>query len=56
MTAAARWALRVIALLMLLATAAMLLACGGGDPDEQPTDQLPAPPPLDCKARPEVCR
>lgn len=54
MIAAARWALRTIAPLMLLAIAAMLFGCGGGDPDDDPVDQ--PPPVLDCKARSEVCK
>lgn len=54
MTTAARWALRTITLLMLLATAAMLFGCGGGDPEDDPADQ-PAPG-LNCVARPEACK
>lgn len=33
----------------------LLSGCGGGDPEEPPRDQ-PPPLPLDCRARPEVCR
>lgn len=39
---------------LLLWTAALLVGCGGGDPNDTPVDQ--PPPALDCKARPEVCR
>jgi hypothetical protein len=51
MSAAGR-ALRTLLLATVLACA--LSACGGGDHDDEETDQTPRPP-LDCKARPELC-
>jgi hypothetical protein len=38
--------------LAALILAALLCACGGGDPDEDPA--FTGPP--DCKARPELCK
>lgn len=34
--------------------ACALAACGGGDHEEEEAEQTPRPP-LDCKARPELC-
>lgn len=55
MTTAARWALRTITLLMLLATAAMLFGCGGGDLEDEPIADQPTLG-LNCNARHEVCK
>lgn len=43
-------ALALVGLCALL----VLAGCGGGEPDEDPPP--PPRPPLDCKARPELCR
>jgi hypothetical protein len=45
---------RLWRLLLALATVGIVGACGGGDSDEE--SEPPAVPPLDCKARPELCR
>lgn len=49
----ARIALYVIALLFIVATAATLAGCGGGDNQE---DEKAGTMPVDCKTEPQRCK
>lgn len=41
--------------LIAAALAALLTACGGGDP-EPSDEQVPTPGPVNCRERPAICR
>jgi hypothetical protein len=52
-----RWALRAIAVALIVGLLCVLQGCGGGDFEDEPTaEDTKTTQPINCTQRPELCR